>query len=308
MFGLPEEEEEKIRGAYDSYKAEADKLLNNGDYKEAINQYTYVSHGMFQKAEAFFNQGDFEMALVFYHRGHNVRPDLHNFRLGIRKAQEAIFNCVGTPDRVKLTMTGDLSCFYPSDEKKSRNKGVGCTKKTRIIMKRIRPTEKPGNERTIKQMLGDLYGDRQYLEKLLRETDTTTETGLNIRNLAQHGLSYLNKKKELWQQVKPVYARKYEERVALNRQKAAKISTHEYVLHELEKIDTLMTEGNYQVALAKSLKLLSLLEGYTENQLPSKMIFTAATHSAIGSAYFELKNYPKAEEHHLIDLAIGEQW
>ena len=28
----------------------------------------------------------------------------------------------------------------------------------------------PGSEKTIKQLLGELYGDRQYLEKLLKET------------------------------------------------------------------------------------------------------------------------------------------
>ena len=40
--------------------------------------------------------GDFEYALVFYHRGHNLRPELQEFRLGIQKAQEAINNCVGS--------------------------------------------------------------------------------------------------------------------------------------------------------------------------------------------------------------------
>lgn len=31
----------------------------------------------------------------------------------------------------------------------------------------------PGNEKTIKQLLGELYGDRQYLERLLKETGTS---------------------------------------------------------------------------------------------------------------------------------------
>ena len=35
------------------------------------------------------------MALVFYHRGHRLRPELQEFRLGIQKAQEAIDNSVG---------------------------------------------------------------------------------------------------------------------------------------------------------------------------------------------------------------------
>lgn len=40
--------------------------------------------------------GDFEFALVFYHRGCRLRPDLGKFRLGIEKSQEAIVNCVGS--------------------------------------------------------------------------------------------------------------------------------------------------------------------------------------------------------------------
>ena len=52
--------------------------------------------GLFQKAEALYQMGDFEYALVFYHRGHKLRPELQEFRLGIQKAQEAIDNCVGS--------------------------------------------------------------------------------------------------------------------------------------------------------------------------------------------------------------------
>ena len=40
--------------------------------------------------------GNFEHALVFYHRGHKIRPELHEFTLGIQKAQEAINNSIGS--------------------------------------------------------------------------------------------------------------------------------------------------------------------------------------------------------------------
>ena len=43
-----------------------------------------------------YYRGDFELALVFYHRGHKLRPELQEFRLGIQKAQEAIENSVGS--------------------------------------------------------------------------------------------------------------------------------------------------------------------------------------------------------------------
>ncbi|XP_043324712.1 outer dynein arm-docking complex subunit 4 isoform X2 [Cervus canadensis] len=50
--------------------------------------------GILQKAETLYTMGDFEFALVFYHRGYKLRPD-REFKVGIQKAQEAINNSVG---------------------------------------------------------------------------------------------------------------------------------------------------------------------------------------------------------------------
>ena len=55
--------------------------------------------------------GEFEQSLVFFHRGHRLRPEQKDFKLGIQKAQEAIDNAVGSPDRVTLTKDGDLTYF-----------------------------------------------------------------------------------------------------------------------------------------------------------------------------------------------------
>ena len=48
------------------------------------------------KAEALYQKGDFETALVFYHRGNKLRPELQEFRLGIQKCEEAIDNSIGS--------------------------------------------------------------------------------------------------------------------------------------------------------------------------------------------------------------------
>lgn len=45
-----------------------------------------------------YAMGDFEYALVFYHRGDKIRPDIKAFKLGIQKAQEAINNSIGCKD------------------------------------------------------------------------------------------------------------------------------------------------------------------------------------------------------------------
>jgi hypothetical protein len=56
--------------------------------------------GLYQKAEALYAMGEFELALVFYHRGKKLRGDVREFQLGINKAQEAIDNCVGGKDEI----------------------------------------------------------------------------------------------------------------------------------------------------------------------------------------------------------------
>ena len=72
-----------------------------------LNFHVLILQGVYQKAQALYYQGDFEMALVFYHRGHKLRPELQEFRLGIQKAQEAIDNSVGCKYRMFLKYQGE---------------------------------------------------------------------------------------------------------------------------------------------------------------------------------------------------------
>jgi len=47
------------------------------------------------KAEAYYQMMQFEYALVYYHRGNKIRPEVQAFRLGIQKSREAIENSIG---------------------------------------------------------------------------------------------------------------------------------------------------------------------------------------------------------------------
>lgn len=65
------------------------------DAEESLKEDRKFTKGLYQKAEALYAMGEFELALVFYHRGKKLRSDVKEFQLGINKAQEAIDNCVG---------------------------------------------------------------------------------------------------------------------------------------------------------------------------------------------------------------------
>ncbi|XP_069380484.1 outer dynein arm-docking complex subunit 4-like isoform X2 [Paralichthys olivaceus] len=55
--------------------------------------------GLYQKAEALFYMGELEYALMYYHRGHKLRPQMKDFKLGILKAQKDIINCINRKTR-----------------------------------------------------------------------------------------------------------------------------------------------------------------------------------------------------------------
>jgi hypothetical protein len=47
------------------------------------------------KAEALYHSGEFEQALICYHRANAVRPGAPQFARGIKKAEAAIENSIG---------------------------------------------------------------------------------------------------------------------------------------------------------------------------------------------------------------------
>ncbi|CAC5363711.1 Tetratricopeptide repeat protein 25 [Mytilus coruscus] len=277
-------DEDGPKGTFEIYKAEADSLFKQGEYRKSIESYTtaleLLPHdknclvcrskchlqlgdtisaledaelslaedntfhkGVYQKAQALYYQGDFEMSLVFYHRGHKLRPELQEFRLGIQKAQEAIDNSVGSPEKVKLT------------------------------------TE-----------------------------DSRSEVGKVINNLVTEGLSYLDTRTDFWRQQKPMYARKHERAQQRNRTDThtGKLAPNDYIIRELEKIDIAQVEGEYQEALRRSQRCLNTVNSFTAEQVPNKIEVLANLNSCIGNAYLEMGQYDKSLEHHNIDLSMGE--
>lgn len=139
---------------------------------------------------------------------------------------------------------------------------------------RKKPPAQSGTEKTVKQLLGELYGDKAFLEKLLKDTgscdfgkhtsnkmphtgqnifkkrhfvvimkvyyfdvsDTSSKNGQQIYDLACDGLHYLDTRTDFWRQQKPMYSRKREKQERLKGKQ--KHGNHEtYVMNQLERID-----------------------------------------------------------------------
>ncbi|KAM9784710.1 outer dynein arm-docking complex subunit 4 isoform 2-T2 [Syngnathus typhle] len=143
--------------------------------------------GLYQKAEALYCLGEFEFALVFYHQGLKLRPQVHEFRLGIQKAHEAIENAVTVPPAVIQKVKADML-----------QKDVEMT-----AAKKPHASE---TEKKSKKYLGEFYEDRKYLENLLKDealVKSKTRNGKQLQDVIQGCLAYLDDCADFWNQQKP---------------------------------------------------------------------------------------------------------
>ncbi|KAI8924809.1 hypothetical protein BC831DRAFT_463705 [Entophlyctis helioformis] len=185
--------------------------------------------GVFQKAEALYSKGDFEMALVYYHRGNKLRPELDEFRLGIQKAREAIDNSIGNPKDYKfqpppgarLVVTVPTGSAGAGGHGHAKNAGIATG-----VWVSTKTTSGPGfssagskegtkTEKTVKQLLGELYADKEYLEEFLNDKGMACALGTQPQRggagTSRRALKYLDTRTEFWRQQKPIYARKKEQ-------------------------------------------------------------------------------------------------
>ncbi|XP_061082451.1 outer dynein arm-docking complex subunit 4 isoform X2 [Conger conger] len=349
-----EEGDQVPKSSFSAYVAEGDQLYLKGEYIKAIEIYTtalvlqpddknclvarskcYVKmgdsanalrdaeaslnedkeffKGLYQKAEALYTMGDFEFALVFFHRGHKLRPELQEFRLGIQKAQEAIDNSVGSPSSVKLENKGDLSFFH---KKKKEGKSVKPKGLARTTKKEQNQQNKksPKSEKTAKQLLGELYSDKEYLEKLLKDEDLIKgemRSGEKVQDLILNCISYLDTRTEFWRQQKPVYARERDRKLMQQKWKRAEQSLPSdptgYVLKSLEEIDATMAAGNVTESLKKAQRVLKTVERWSEETVPNKKEVLGNLHSCIGNALIDLEDMDGALESHKKDLDLSRQ-
>ncbi|KGL87514.1 Tetratricopeptide repeat protein 25, partial [Charadrius vociferus] len=282
------------------------------DAEASLQNDKTFSKGLYQKAETLYTMGDFEFALVFYHRGCRLRPELEKFRLGIEKSQEAIVNCIGSPSSVKLENKEDL-CFISrqAESKKANQKlQIKLTKDQKWTRKR-EPVRNPKTER---QLLGELYADKAYLEKLLKDEDlmeSSTKQGIKVADLVLSGISYLDTRSEFWQQQKPIYARVRERKLRQQRwirdkkQKPAEVGR--YIVKSMEDIDMLLTGDCPEESCKKAERVLKTIQGWSEDEVPNKNELIGNLYSCIGNAQLEMGRMEAALQSHKMDLEFARQ-
>ncbi|KAI5928844.1 outer dynein arm-docking complex subunit 4 isoform X2 [Manis javanica] len=270
--------------------------------------------GILQKAETLYTMGDFEFALVFYHRGYKLRPD-REFRVGIQKAQEAINNSVGSPSSIKLENKGDLSFLSKQAE------SMKTQQKPHLVRNFLHHPKRESkqrysfkSEKTLRQLLGELYVDKEYLEKLLLDKDLikgTIKRGLTVEDLIMTGIHYLDTRSDFWRQQKPIYARERDRKLMrekwLRDRKRRPSQTARYILKSLEDIDMLLTSGSAEGSLQKAEKVLKKVLEWNKEEVPNKDELVGNLYSCIGNAQMELGQMVAALQSHRKDLEMAKE-
>ncbi|XP_059686135.1 outer dynein arm-docking complex subunit 4 [Gavia stellata] len=282
------------------------------DAEASLQNDKTFSKGLYQKAETLYTMGDFEFALVFYHRGYRLRPELQKFRLGIEKSQEAIVNCIGSPSSVKLENKEDLCFISRQAESKKANQKLQI--KLTKDQKWTRKQEHVRNPKTERQLLGELYADKAYLEKLLKDEDlmeSSTKQGIKVVDLVLSGISYLDTRSEFWQQQKPIYARVRERKLRQQRwirdKKRKPAEVDRYIVKSMEDIDMLLAGDSPEESCKKARRVLKTIQGWSDDEVPNKNALIGNLHSRIGNAQLKMGQMEAALQSHKMDLEFARQ-
>lgn len=168
------------------------------DADEALKDDPKYHKGIYIKAEALYVEGDFELALLYFHRGIKLRPELTGtinlkleFRVGILKSREAINNAIGDPKRIHIKVDDKLRKILHNIEKSE--KAFDTTPKLSMGME--------------SRLLEELYEDKVYLSLLRQDQDFLDFPDPAVKELVDDGLIYLNTRVGFWRQQNPLYSR-----------------------------------------------------------------------------------------------------
>ncbi|XP_068118105.1 outer dynein arm-docking complex subunit 4 [Hyperolius riggenbachi] len=281
------------------------------DAEASLQEDSDFFRGLYQKAEALYAMGDFEFALVFYHRGYKLRPELQEFRLGIQKAQEAIENSVGTPAAVKLENKEGIEFLSKQEECKKANQKAPA-KVQKKDPKQQKKTDPSKSQKTARQLLGKMYNDMEYLETLLKDEGLVkgnTRSGLKLQDLIISAITYLDTRTEFWRQQKPIYARERDRRLMQQKwtkQRNKPSDPHQYILDSIEEIDLLLAKGDAEGSYKKAQTVLKNVQSWRDN-IANKQELIGNLYSCIGNAQMDMGEMDQALKSHKKDLEIANE-
>uniref|UniRef100_A0A8C4NGJ4 Outer dynein arm-docking complex subunit 4 n=1 Tax=Eptatretus burgeri TaxID=7764 RepID=A0A8C4NGJ4_EPTBU len=269
--------------------------LNDAETTLQVNK-TFLK-GLLQKADVLYAMGEFEMALVCFHSGQRIRPELDDFRLGIQKVHETIDNSLGS-----------LSPFRRKNEGKAQiheiqDKGGNADK-----------DNNENNEHIHRKLLEEFYVDRVFLNNLLKNKDLTTtrsQGDQKFEDLIKTGQEYLDLCSEFWRQQKPLYARVQDRQACQPKNSKGQnpnSNPTSYALQSLKDIDHLLHQDKPKQSLKVAQKVMCFVKRMSDSELPTRNEVLANLHNCIGNALLRLGCIDEAMENHEAELTLAVEY
>lgn len=198
---------------------------------------------LLQKADILYQTQDYDLALIYYSRGHKVYPRNKGFIEGMKKSEHEIGKCRKGKGKIqKLTPAGDLTYlihkvpdpkpfkFQPKQDRQVKHL-PSATFNTRPLCQLIRIHKTPSisllrsvsvphlddlsdtddmddkrpESRLVKSTIGEFYDDKKYLEKLAsRSKSSPPAWGMPLQDIANSALHFLFDRVAYWDRLGPL--------------------------------------------------------------------------------------------------------
>ncbi|KAJ3067117.1 Tetratricopeptide repeat protein 25 [Podochytrium sp. JEL0797] len=177
---------------------------------------------IYQKAETLYTHGDFENALVLFHRGARARPELVGFEMGIHKCIEAVKSAVVLLDTVAIRKglerkrreagksVGELAAGKGAGVGGGARKsvagegGAGGAGGAPVKNPRAEDLDRsPAAVQVERNLIEELQEDKLFLLELLSDARLCASCDGEIEELVNEGLDYIATRVEFWRQGNP---------------------------------------------------------------------------------------------------------
>ena len=252
------------------------------DTELALQQDENFAEAVYQKAEAYYQQSNYEVALLVFHRGLKFpgRPDL--FLNGIHKCEEAIEKSVLWLDQLPIYRSEE-----PMDCGSKEGLGETMTSSECITAEPKVPT--PHRDK-VQNLLEEIYHDRKFLKKLLKNFEFKTETDWLSKLMIIDRLIYLNNQAKYLQTQKLAY-------------RTGNASIPQNIKDDLEEIQSTFCSKRYKDCIKECIRMTT---DYENADWDLKRKFILKLYSWIGASNMELKQWENARCAFLALLWIGE--
>ncbi|KAJ3212300.1 Tetratricopeptide repeat protein 25 [Entophlyctis luteolus] len=197
------------------FMLQGDTMSSLEDVNKVLELSPSFIRAIYQKAETLYTRGDFEDALVLFHRGAKARPELVGFEMGIHKCIEAIRSAVVLLDTEKMkkilkkNSSVDEKSVDSTDGLGKRGSAKDAARSTKRAVAGSGSKERSCTEYTVatlqmeRNLIEELQDDKLFLLELLTDTRLCQSCNGDVEELVNEGLEYIETRVEFWRQGNP---------------------------------------------------------------------------------------------------------